>query len=76
MLAQRDGLRLSLAGAPYKLPVVVEGHRLGLPKGQCCQHPINRFMGFHRIGAWLAAWDVVGLMVECHISGGDCGEVL
>ena len=44
--------------------------------GQCCQHLINRFMGFHRIGAWLAAWVVVGLIVGCHISGGDCGEVL
>ena len=33
MLAQRDGLRLSLAGAQNKLPVVVEGQRLGLPKG-------------------------------------------
>ena len=33
MLAQRDGLRLSLAGAQDKLPVVVEGQRLGLPKG-------------------------------------------
>ena len=33
MLAQRDGLRLSLAGAQDKLPVVVEGQRIGLPKG-------------------------------------------
>ena len=33
MLAQRDGLRLSLAGAQNKLPVVVEGQRIGLPKG-------------------------------------------
>ena len=33
MLAQREGLRLSLAGAQDKLPVVVEGQRFGLPKG-------------------------------------------
>ena len=33
MLAQRDGLRLSLAGAQDKLPVVFEGGRIGLPRG-------------------------------------------
>lgn len=33
MLAQRDGLRLSLAGAQDKLPVVWEGGRIGLPRG-------------------------------------------
>lgn len=33
MLTQREGLRLSLAGAQDKLPVVVEGQRIGLPKG-------------------------------------------
>lgn len=32
MLAGRDGLRLSLAGAQDKLPVVVDGDRIGLPK--------------------------------------------
>lgn len=32
MLAGRDGLRLSLAGAQDKLPVVVEGDRIGLPR--------------------------------------------
>jgi len=32
MLAGKDGLRLSLAGAQDKLPVVVEGNRLGLPR--------------------------------------------
>ncbi len=31
MLAGKDGLRLSLAGAQDKLPVVVEGSRIGLP---------------------------------------------
>ena len=31
MLAGRDGLRLSLAGAQDKLPVVVDGNRIGLP---------------------------------------------
>ena len=31
MLAGRDGLRLSLAGAQEKLPVVVDGERVGLP---------------------------------------------
>lgn len=31
MLAGRDGLRLSLAGAQDKLPVVFDGERLGLP---------------------------------------------
>jgi serine/threonine-protein kinase HipA len=31
MLAGKDGLRLSLAGAQDKLPVVVEGNRIGLP---------------------------------------------
>jgi len=31
MLAGRDGLRLSLAGAQEKLPVVVDGERIGLP---------------------------------------------
>lgn len=33
MLAGRDGMRLSLAGAQDKLPVVFDGHRVGLPKG-------------------------------------------
>jgi len=33
MLAGRDGLRLSLAGAQDKLPVVFDGQRIGLPKG-------------------------------------------
>ena len=33
MLAQRDGLRLSLAGAQDKLPVVFDGRRIGLPRG-------------------------------------------
>jgi serine/threonine-protein kinase HipA len=33
MLAQRDGLRLSLAGAQNKLPVVFDGRRIGLPRG-------------------------------------------
>jgi serine/threonine-protein kinase HipA len=33
MLAQRDGLRLSLAGAQDKLPVVFDGSRIGLPLG-------------------------------------------
>ena len=33
MLAQRDGLRLSLAGAQDKLPVVFDGLRIGLPRG-------------------------------------------
>jgi serine/threonine-protein kinase HipA len=32
MLAGRDGLRLSLAGAQDKLPVVFDGHRIGLPR--------------------------------------------
>jgi len=32
MLAGQDGLRLSLAGAQDKLPVVVDGHRIGLPR--------------------------------------------
>jgi len=33
MLAGRDGLRLSLAGAQDKLPVVFDGRRIGLPQG-------------------------------------------
>jgi serine/threonine-protein kinase HipA len=33
MLAGRDGVRLSLAGAQDKLPVVFDGHRIGLPTG-------------------------------------------
>ena len=33
MLAGRDGIRLSLAGAQDKLPVVFDGQRIGLPKG-------------------------------------------
>lgn len=33
MLAGRDGLRLSLAGAQDKLPVVFDGERIGLPLG-------------------------------------------
>ena len=33
MLAGKDGLRLSLAGTQYKLPVVFDGARLGLPRG-------------------------------------------
>lgn len=32
MLAGRDGIRLSLAGAQDKLPVVFDGSRIGLPK--------------------------------------------
>ncbi|OAI13400.1 toxin HipA [Methylomonas koyamae] len=32
MLAGRDGLRLSLAGAQDKLPVVFDGQRIGLPR--------------------------------------------
>ena len=32
MLAGKDGLRLSLAGAQDKLPVVVNGNRIGLPR--------------------------------------------
>ena len=32
MLAGRDGIRLSLAGAQDKLPVVFDGFRIGLPK--------------------------------------------
>lgn len=39
MLAGRDGLRLSLAGAQDKLPVVFDGRRIGLPKaGQPSTH--------------------------------------
>jgi serine/threonine-protein kinase HipA len=33
MLVQRDGLRLSLAGAQDKLPVVFQAGQIGLPKG-------------------------------------------
>lgn len=33
MLAGKDGLRLSLAGAQDKLPVVLDGARIGLPRG-------------------------------------------
>ena len=33
MLAGADGLRLSLAGAQDKLPVIVDGERIGLPRG-------------------------------------------
>ena len=33
MLAGRDGIRLSLAGAQDKLPVVFDGRRVGLPTG-------------------------------------------
>jgi serine/threonine-protein kinase HipA len=33
MLAGRDGIRLSLAGAQDKLPVMFDGLRIGLPKG-------------------------------------------
>ncbi|WP_396434386.1 type II toxin-antitoxin system HipA family toxin [Limnohabitans sp.] len=32
MLAGQDGLRQSLAGAQDKLPVVLDGHRIGLPR--------------------------------------------
>ena len=32
MLAGQDGLRLSLAGAQDKLPVVFDGQRIGLPR--------------------------------------------
>jgi serine/threonine-protein kinase HipA len=39
MLAQRDGLRLSLAGAQDKLPVVFDGDRIGLPRdGEASTH--------------------------------------
>lgn len=33
MLTGRDGVRLSLAGAQDKLPVLFDGQRIGLPKG-------------------------------------------
>lgn len=33
MLAGRDGMRLSLAGAQDKLPVLFDGQRIGLPRG-------------------------------------------
>ena len=33
MLAGRDGMRLSLAGAQDKLPVLFDGERIGLPRG-------------------------------------------
>lgn len=33
MLAGRDGMRLSLAGAQDKLPVLFDGYRIGLPRG-------------------------------------------
>jgi serine/threonine-protein kinase HipA len=33
MMAGRDGIRLSLAGAQDKLPVVFDGQRIGLPQG-------------------------------------------
>jgi serine/threonine-protein kinase HipA len=50
MLAGQDGLRLSLAGAQQKLPVVVVGGQIGLPQpGQPTTHilkpPIARFTG-------------------------------
>lgn len=35
MLAGRDGIRLSLAGAQDKLPVVFNGRQIGLPKEGC-----------------------------------------
>jgi serine/threonine-protein kinase HipA len=39
MLAGRDGIRLSLAGAQDKLPVLFDGQRIGLPKdGQPSSH--------------------------------------
>lgn len=39
MLAGRDGMRLSLAGAQDKLPVVFDGRQIGLPKnGQPSSH--------------------------------------
>lgn len=39
MLAGRDGIRLSLAGAQDKLPVMFDGQRIGLPKaGQASTH--------------------------------------
>ena len=50
MLAGRDGLRLSLAGAQQKLPVVMVNGQIGLPQpGQPTTHilkpPIARFHG-------------------------------
>lgn len=42
MLAQRDGLRLSLAGAQDKFPVVFDGQRIGLPRGNTAStHILN-----------------------------------
>jgi len=32
MLAGKDGLRLSLAGAQDRLPVIFDGTRIGLPR--------------------------------------------
>lgn len=40
MLAGADGLRLALAGAQDKLPVVVEGDCIGLPRGHQPSTPI------------------------------------
>jgi serine/threonine-protein kinase HipA len=50
MLAGRDGLRLSLAGAQDKLPVVCDGARVGLPRnGAPSSHilkpPIRNLLG-------------------------------
>ncbi len=42
MLAGKDGLRLSLAGAQDKLPVVSDGTRIGLPRnGTPSSHILN-----------------------------------
>jgi serine/threonine-protein kinase HipA len=40
MLAGRDGIRLSLAGAQDKLPVMFDGQRIGLPKGGQPRFPL------------------------------------
>ena len=46
MLAGQDGLRLSLAGAQDKLPVVFDGHRIGLPRnGTPSSHILRLFDG-------------------------------
>jgi serine/threonine-protein kinase HipA len=46
LLAGQDGLRLSLAGAQDKLPVVFDGHRIGLPRnGTPSSHILRLFDG-------------------------------
>lgn len=79
MLAGNDGLRLSLAGAQDKLPVVFDGQRIGVPRnGGPSTHILKPAIlavedSVSNEGFCLALAESVGLLAaraEIHVAGG------